>query len=60
VGIVALISDTLKGDGKNFEFGKAQKTAYYKICILFATENTPILRHYKEYRPAIVQTDVTA
>jgi hypothetical protein len=36
------------GDGKSFEFGEAQKAAYYKVCILFATKNTPIPTHYKE------------
>jgi transposase InsO family protein len=58
-GIVAPITDTLKGDGKNFSFGDAQKAAYYKICILFASENTPILRHYEEDRPAIIETDAS-
>jgi hypothetical protein len=58
-GIVAPITDILKGDGKNFEFGEAQKAAYYKICILFATQNTPILRHYEEDRPAMVETDTS-
>ena len=58
-GIVAPITDTLKGDGKNFVFGEAQKAAYYKICILFAQENTPILRHYEEDRPATVETDAS-
>jgi hypothetical protein len=43
-GIFAPITDTLKGDGKDFNFGEAQKAAYYKVCILFAAENTPILR----------------
>jgi hypothetical protein len=58
-GIVAPITDTLKGDGKNFVFGDTQKAAYYKICILFATENTPILRHYEKDRPAMVETDAS-
>jgi hypothetical protein len=58
-GIVAAITDTIKGDGKNFEFGEAQKAAYYKICILFATENTSILRNYKEDRPAMVETNAS-
>jgi hypothetical protein len=58
-GIVAPITDMLKCDGKNFEFGEAHKAAYYKICILFATENTPILRHYEEDRPAMVETDAS-
>jgi hypothetical protein len=58
-GIVAPITDTLKGDRKNFNFGEAQKAAYYKICILFAAENTPILRHYEEDRPAMVETDAS-
>jgi hypothetical protein len=56
---VALITNTLKGDGKNFEFGETQKAAYYKICILLAAENTPILRHYEEDRPAMVETDIS-
>jgi hypothetical protein len=56
---VAPITDTLKGDGKNFQFGETQKAAYYKICILFAAENTPILRHYEEDKPATVETDAS-
>jgi hypothetical protein len=58
-GIVAPITDTLKGDGKNFEFAEAQKAAYYKICIIFVIENTPILRHYEEDRLATVETDAS-
>jgi hypothetical protein len=58
-GIVAPIMDTVKGDGKNFKFSEAQKAVYYKICILFATENNPIFRHYEEDRPATVETDAS-
>jgi hypothetical protein len=51
------ITDTLKGDGRNFYWGPKQEAAFLKLKILFHEENTPSMRHYDPDRPAIVETD---
>jgi hypothetical protein len=51
------ITDTLKGDGKNFSWGPIQQTAFLKLKILFHEDNTPIMRHFDVDLPAIVETD---
>ena len=57
--IVAPITDLLRGDGKNFNFGEAQEAAFFKIVVLFASGNTPILRHFDQDRPAMIETDAS-
>jgi len=57
--IVAPISDLLKGDGKNFVFGEAQEAAFLKITILFTSGATPIMRHFDQDRPAMIETDAS-
>jgi len=57
--IVAPISDLLRGDGKNFVFGEAQKAAFLKITILFTSGATPIMRHFDQDRPAMIETDAS-
>jgi hypothetical protein len=42
------VTNTLKANGKNVQFGAAQNAANYEICIPFSSKNTPILRHYNE------------
>jgi hypothetical protein len=54
--IVAPITDLLKGNGKDFHFGESQETAFFKIVILFTSSNTPILRHFDQERPAMIET----
>jgi hypothetical protein len=51
------ITDTLKGDGKNFSWGPAQEASFLKLKILFHEDNTPIMRHFDVELPAIVETD---
>jgi hypothetical protein len=51
------ITDTLKGDGRQFAWGPAQEAAFLKLKILFHEDNTPIMRHYEPDLPAIVETD---
>jgi hypothetical protein len=51
------ITDTLKGDGRNFHWGPEQEGAFLKLKVLFHEENTPIMRHYDPDRSAIVETD---
>jgi len=57
--IVAPISDLLKGNGKNFEFGEAQEAAFLKIMILFTSGATPMMRHFDQDRPAMIETDAS-
>jgi hypothetical protein len=57
--IVAPISDLLKGNRKNFEFGEAQEAAVLKITILFTSGATPIMRHFDQDRPAMIETDTS-
>jgi hypothetical protein len=56
---VAPISDLLKGNGKNFEFGKAQEAAFLKKTILFTSGATPIMTHFEQNRPAMIETDAS-
>jgi len=57
--IVAPITDLLRGDGKNFHFAEAQEAAFHKIVVLFTSGNTPILRHFDQDRPAMIETDAS-
>jgi hypothetical protein len=56
-GIVAPITDLLRGDGKNFNFGESQQVAFLKITILFTSGKTPIMRHFDQDRPAMIEMD---
>jgi len=58
-GIVAPITDLLRGDGKNFVFGDAQEAAFLKITVLFTSGATPIMRHFDQNRPAMIETDAS-
>jgi hypothetical protein len=55
--IVAPITDLLKGNGKDFQFREAQEAAFLKVVILFMSGNTPILRHFDQERPSLIETD---
>jgi len=57
--IVAPITHLLRGDGKSFHFSEAQETAFLKIVILFTLGNTPILGHFDQDRPAMIETDAS-
>jgi len=57
--IVAPITDLLRGDGKNFKFAEAQDAAFLKIVVLFKSGNTPILGHFDQDRPAMIETDAS-
>jgi hypothetical protein len=52
---VAPLTDLLKGNGKDFSFGNAQEAAFLKILVLFTSSNTPILRHYNQERPVLIE-----
>jgi hypothetical protein len=49
--------DLLKGNGKDFHFGDTQEAAFLKIVVLFTSGNTPILRHFDQERPAMIEKD---
>jgi len=57
-GIVSPITDLLRQD-INFECGPSQEAAFLKVTILFASGKTPILRHYDQDRPALLETDAS-
>jgi len=57
--IVAPITDLLRGDGKSFKFTEAQEAAFLRIVVLFTSGNTPILRHFDQDRPAMIETDAS-
>jgi hypothetical protein len=57
--IVAPITDLLKGNGKDFQFREAQEAAFLKVVVLFTSGNTPILRHFDQERPALIETDAS-
>jgi hypothetical protein len=59
VQILAPITDLLKGNGKDFSFGEVQEAAILKIVVLFTSGNTPILRHFGQERPALIETDAS-
>jgi hypothetical protein len=56
---VAPITDLLKGDGKNFKFGDEQEAAFLKITVLFTSGATPIMRHFDQDRPTMIETDAS-
>jgi hypothetical protein len=56
---VAPITDLLKGNGKDLSFGSAQEAAFLKIVVLFTSGYTPILRHFDQERPALIETDAS-
>jgi hypothetical protein len=47
-GIVAPITDLLRGNGKDFVFGDTQEAAFLKITVLFTSGATPIMRHFDQ------------
>jgi hypothetical protein len=49
------MTDLLKGNSKDFHFGEAQESAFLKIVILFTSGNTPILTHFEQERPALIE-----
>jgi len=53
------ISDLFGGDGKNFVFGEAQEAAFLKITFLFTSGATPIMRHFDQDRPAMIEIDAS-
>jgi len=55
--IVAPITDLLRGNSKEFNFGEAQEASFLKIVVLFTSGMTPILRHFDQERPALIETD---
>jgi len=57
--IVAPITDLLRGNGKDFDFGETQQMAFVNVVILFTSGNTPILRHFDQERPALIKTDAS-
>jgi len=56
---VAPIMDILRGDGKDFHFAEAQEAASLKMVVLLTSGKTPILRHFDQDRPAIIETDAS-
>ena len=56
---MAPITDLLRGDGKNFNFGDAQEAAFLKITVLFTSGATPIMRHFDQDRPVMIETDAS-
>jgi len=57
--IVVPITDIVMGNGKDLCFGEAQEAAFLKIVILFTSGNTPILRHFDQERPALIEKDAS-
>ena len=55
--IVASIRDLFKGNGKYSSFAEAQEAAFLKIVVLFTSGKTPILRHFDQERPALIEID---
>jgi hypothetical protein len=46
--IVATITDLLKGNSKDFQFGESQEAAFLTITILFTSGNMPILWQFDQ------------
>ena len=51
------ITDLMKGDGKDYDWGTEQEKAFKELNEMFHQDNTPIMRHYEGELPAIVETD---
>jgi len=57
--IIAPITDSLRGNGKDFHFREAQEAACFETVIVFTSGKTLILRHFDIDRPALIETDAS-
>jgi hypothetical protein len=54
-GIVASVTNVLKGNNEIINWGDSQKVAFLKMTVLFTSSKTPILWHDDLNRPAPVK-----
>jgi len=57
--IVAPITDLSRGNGKEFVLEEAQEAAFLEVTIMFTSGKTPIIQHFDQDRPAMIETDAS-